>query len=151
MSRCYQSCEVLLTKIFSTKIFRILFIGIRWVSLGSLPPRKALRESLGNHRTMTSILREGRRCGRANGRITPSWMEPGSVKNSHNLLLMLGLPTSSQLSVNSTISLQIPLCKIFISWVGITPLRCSLIYMLKPVRCHLLIFVMYAWSLLMRK
>ena len=151
MSSCYQSCEVLLTKKLWTIFFRILFIGIRWVSVGSLPPRRDLRGSLGNHRTTTSILGEGQRYDPANGRITPSWMELGSAKSSHNLVLMLVSLTSSQLTVNNTISLQIPLCKAFIFWVGITPLRCGLIYTLKPVRYHLLNCVIYAWSLLTGK
>ena len=41
------------------------------------------------------------------------------------------------------------LFKVLLSFLGIIHLRCSLIYMLKPIRYHLLSFVTYAWSLLM--
>ena len=64
---------------------------------------------------------------------TPFMEGPESFKSLHNMLLTPASPTSSQLNVNSIISSQIPLCKIFISILGIIPVRCGLIYMLRPI------------------
>ena len=130
MSSCYQSCEVLLTKKhLCTNNFRILFIGIRGVSLGSLLPRRTLRGLLGSHVTVISILGERGGSGRANGRITRSWKGPESFRSLHNMLLMSASPTSSQLNVNNIISSQTPLCKALISFLGIIPL--SAVYLIR--------------------
>ena len=128
MSSCFQFCEVWLRKISWTKFFRILFIGKRWISLGSLLPRRTPRGLLGSHLTMIFIPRGWQNCGRVSGKIMISWERPESSKSSTNMLLMPASPTSSQLNANNIISSQTPLCKVLISFLGIILLKCSLIY-----------------------
>ena len=84
-----------------------------------------------------------------NGRIPRSWKRLESFRSLHNMLLMPASPTSSQLNVNSIISSQTSLFKVLISFLGIIPLRCSLIYTLISIRYRLLSFVRYACFLLM--
>ena len=133
MSSCYQSCIVLLRKICGLKISEFLFIGIGFISLGSLLLRRTPRELLGSRLTVISIPGGWRKYGHANGRITRSWKRLESCKSLHNMLLMPASPTSSQLNVNSIISSQTSLFTVLLSFLGIILLRCSLIYMLKPI------------------
>src|SRR5215216_1474581 len=98
--------------------------------------KKNSKVVIGESSDSYSIPGEGRRYDRANGRIIRSWKGPESFKSLDNMLLMSASPTSSQLNVHSIITLEIPLRKVLILFLGIIPLRCSLIYMLKPVRYH---------------